>query len=315
MTSPSLEAINLTKKYGSFTALSKLNLKLEGSKCVGFLGPNGAGKTTTLKIFTDMIRPTGGMALINGIDVNKEKKKALKSVGVLIETPEIYGSLSAREALSMIAEIKGIPRASVRKSVEDVSELVKMKGLLNQKIKKMSKGMKQRINIAAAILGNPEIVILDEPTSGLDPRGMSEVRDIIKDLKKENRLIFMSSHLLSEVSEICDDVAMINHGKLLAYGPIEKIVEKFSKVGAVEVEVNLFRPVTGDTIDRLRNIKGVRSVKKVDSKTVLLQVIGGLKGQEEVLSRLVRIKLGIVGFKQSSSALEETYLSMFKETV
>ncbi len=315
MTSPFLEAVNLTKRYGSFTALSNLNLKIEGPKCVGFLGPNGAGKTTTLKIFTGLIRPTEGKALINGINVNSNKKKALESVGSLIETPEIYGSLSAREALSLIAKIKGIPADSVKKSIAEVSELVNMKELIDMKMKNMSKGMKQRINMAAAMLGNPDILLLDEPTSGMDPRGMSEVRDIIKDLKKESRLIFMSSHLLSEVSEICDEVAMVDHGKLLAYGPIDAIVNKFSRARGAEIEVNVLKPLNAVVLKRIRKIDGVKSVRQINDRTISIWITDGLKGQEAVLSKLVELKIGVVGFRQSLSALEKTYLNVFKETV
>src|SRR5229473_3636708 len=180
MSVPSIVAENLTKNYGSFTALFKLNLKIEGSKCVGFLGPNGAGKTTTLKIFTDMIRPTEGKALINGIDVHLNKRKALSSVGSLIESPEIYPSLTPREALSMVSEIRGLPRSEKRKKIEEVVSEVKMEEWLDKKVGKFSKGMKQRINISAALLSEPEILLLDEPSTGLDPRGMSEVREIVK---------------------------------------------------------------------------------------------------------------------------------------
>ena len=253
MANPSIQAIGLTKRYNSFTALSNLNLKVEGAKCVGFLGPNGAGKTTTLKLFTDMIRPTAGRALVNDIDVHKEKKRALASVGTLIETPEIYPSLTEREALSMIAEIKGIPHNSIGNSVREVLGKVKMEKWIDQKVGKMSKGMKQRINIAAALLGDPQVVLLDEPTSGLDPRGMSEVRDIIKDLKKENRLIFMSSHLLSEVSELCEEIAMIDHGKLIAYGPIDEVTSRFSEKGATLVEVSLVKILLKGLSEKLSN--------------------------------------------------------------
>ncbi|HWY28700.1 MAG TPA: ABC transporter ATP-binding protein, partial [Candidatus Sulfotelmatobacter sp.] len=205
---PSIEAVNLSKRYGSFSALSNLNLKIEGSKCVGFLGPNGAGKTTTLKLFTDMIRASEGKALINGISVHENKKKALASVGSLIESPEIYPALTPREALSMVAEIRGMPRSERKRKIEDVVAEVKMEEWLDKKVGKFSKGMKQRINISAALLSEPEILLLDEPSTGLDPRGMSEVREIVKSLKQKNRLIFMSSHLLNEVSDICDEVAM-----------------------------------------------------------------------------------------------------------
>jgi ABC-2 type transport system ATP-binding protein len=315
MANPSIQAIGLTKRYNSFTALSNLNLKVEGAKCVGFLGPNGAGKTTTLKLFTDMIRPTAGRALVNDIDVHKEKKRALASVGTLIETPEIYPSLTEREALSMIAEIKGIPHNSIGNSVREVLGKVKMEKWIDQKVGKMSKGMKQRINIAAALLGDPQVVLLDEPTSGLDPRGMSEVRDIIKDLKKENRLIFMSSHLLSEVSELCEEIAMIDHGKLIAYGPIDEVTSRFSEKGATLVEVSLVKKLQESLLKRIRKLSGVKSLEKSGYNQLNLRITGGLKAQERILEKLVRMKIGVVSFKPSASALEETYLKVFKETI
>ena len=225
---PSIEAINLTKQYGSFCALSDLNLKIEGTKCVGFLGPNGAGKTTALKMFTDLIKPTKGQALINGVNVHTHKKKALECVGTLIETPEIYSSLTPRESLTMIAEIRGIPHAAQKKRVEEVTAELRMEEWIDKRVGKFSKGMKQRICIASALLSDPEVILLDEPTTGLDPRGMSEVRDIIKGLKGKNRLIFMSSHILSEVSDVCDEVAMINHGKLIIYDTLPHVTAKFA---------------------------------------------------------------------------------------
>src|SRR5256885_8284182 len=243
MSAPSIVAENLTKRYGSFAALSNLNLKIEGAKCVGFLGPNGAGKTTTLKIFTDLIRASGGQALINGVDVHKEKKKALDPCGVLIETPEIYPSFTPREALSMIADLRGIPQADRTKRIEAVVSEVKMDEWMDKKVGKFSKGMKQRINIAAALLSDPEIVLLDEPTTGLDPRGQAEVRDIVRSLKKKNRLVFMSSHLLNEVQEICDEVAMIDHGKLVVYDSLSNVTKRFSTDGASVVEIELSRDI------------------------------------------------------------------------
>lgn len=142
---PSIEAVNLTKKYGSFTAVSNLNLKIEGTKCIGFLGPNGSGKTTTLKMFTDLIRPSSGQALINGVNVHTHKKQALASVGTLIETPEIYPALTPREALRWIAEIRGIPAEERNKRIEEAVAEVQMSGWIDNRVGKFSKGMKQRI--------------------------------------------------------------------------------------------------------------------------------------------------------------------------
>jgi ABC-2 type transport system ATP-binding protein len=249
---PSIEASNLSKNYGSFTAVSNLSLKLEGAKCVGFLGPNGAGKTTALKMFTDLIRPSSGEALINGVNVHKQKKKALESVGTLIEMPEIYPALTPREALTMIAEIRGVPKDERKRRVEDAVSEVRMGEWIDKRVGKFSKGMKQRICVASAILSDPSIVLLDEPTTGLDPRGMSEVRDIIKSLKNKKRLIFMSSHLLSEVSDVCDEVAIIDHGKLIVYDTLFNVIAKVSG-GENVVEIGL-RNTVDISLKKLREI-------------------------------------------------------------
>jgi len=313
----SLEAVNLTKRYGSFTALSDLNLKIEGSKCVGFLGPNGAGKTTTFKIFTDMIRPSEGRALINGLDVHKEKRKALEQCGVLIETPEIYPSLNPREALSMIAEVRGMPSGERIRRIEEVVGEVKMGEWIDKKVGKFSKGMKQRINVAAALLSDPQIVLLDEPTVGLDPRGMAEVRDVVKSLKKGGRLIFMSSHLLGEVSEVCDEVAMIDHGKLLVYDTIANVTARFSGDGGLNVaEVGLARAIDDQTLtSRIASIPGVTSAERVETTSLRLRFSGGKEVQERLLSELAAMKIGVISFRLSASALEDTYLKLIKETL
>ena len=312
---PSIEAINLTKQYGVFTALSGLNLEIEGAKCVGFLGPNGSGKTTTLKMFTDLIMPTKGQALINGINVHSEKKKALASVGTLIETPEIYSSLTPREALTMIAEIRGVPVEERKKQIEEVVTEVHMTEWIDKRVGKFSKGMKQRICIASALLGNPSIILLDEPTTGLDPRGMSEVRDIIKSLKGKNRLIFMSSHILSDVSDVCDEVAMIDQGKLIVYDTISAVTAKFSGGNNV-VEVGLARPINNGVVTQ--NIGALASVvktEKIDDKNLRIIFNGGLDVQERLLNDLVKLDVGVVSYKAASSELEEVYLRLIKATL
>ncbi|PVX25186.1 MAG: ABC transporter ATP-binding protein [Candidatus Bathyarchaeum sp.] len=312
---PSIEASNLSKNYGSFSAVSNLNLKIEGAKCVGFLGPNGAGKTTALKMFTDLIRPSSGEALINGVNVHKQKKKALESVGTLIETPEIYPALTPREALTMIAEIRGVPKAERKMRIEEVVSEVRMSEWIDKRVGKFSKGMKQRICVAAAILSDPCVVLLDEPTSGLDPRGMSEVRDIIKSLKNKKRLIFMSSHLLSEVSDVCDEVAMIDHGKLLVYDSISNVTAKVSD-GNNFVEIGLRKTVDAKLVNKIASkLPYIVKAEKSDGTTCRIQFTGGLDTQEKLLAELVKMKIGIVSYKPSSSALEGAYLSLIKNTL
>lgn len=312
---PSIEAINLTKQYNSFCALSDLNLKIEGTKCVGFLGPNGAGKTTALKMFTDLIKPTKGQALINGENVHTNKKKALESVGTLIETPEIYSSLTPREALTMIAEIRGISHAERKKRVEEVTAELRMEEWIDKRVGKFSKGMKQRICIASALLSDPEVVLLDEPTTGLDPRGMSEVRDIIKRLKGKKRLIFMSSHILSEVSDVCDEVAMINHGKLIIYDTLPHVTAKFSGGNNV-VEVGLVRPIDTQIVTQtIATLPDVVAAEKIDDKDLKISFKGGLDVQERLLNDLVKLNIGVASYKTASSELEDVYLKLITATL
>ena len=309
--------MNLTKRFGSFTALSSLNLKIQGAKCVGFLGPNGAGKTTTLKIFTDLIRASEGKALINGVDVHAEKKKALDPCGTLIETPEIYPALTPREALSMIGEIRGIPKNQRSGRIGEVLQEVKMEEWADKKVGKFSKGMKQRINIAASLLTEPEIVILDEPTTGLDPRGQAEVRDIVRSLKRKNRLVFMSSHLLNEVSEICDEVAMIDHGKLLVYDKLSNVTARFSQDGGGSVlEAELMRDIDQQTInDGISGLDGVISFEMVNPRSLRFKVSGGLNQQARLLAELAKMNIGLISFRPSSSSLEDSYLNLIKDTM
>ena len=311
----SLEAVGLSKNYGSFTALSDLNLKIEGSKCVGFLGPNGAGKTTTLKIFADLISPSSGRALINGTDVHKNKRLALSSCGTLVETPEIYPALTPRKALMMIAELRGIPNADRKRRIEESLAEVKMEEWADKRVGKFSKGMKQRINVASAILSDPEIVILDEPTMGLDPRGMSEVRDIVKSLKKKGKLVFMSSHLLSEATEICDEVAMIDHGKLLVYDTLANVSSRFSSSGNL-VDVTLARRADFEKLKaQVLALQGVSSVESIDTLNFRIGIAGGVETQERLLSDLVSLKIGVISYREASLALEDAYLNLIKDTV
>ena len=305
---PSLEARGLTKRFGSFTALDHLNLKVDGAKCVGFLGPNGAGKTTTLKMFTDLIFPSEGEAFINGVSVQDDRKRALSVCGDLIESPEIYPSLTPREALEMSGALRGMRPNEIRSRTAEVLEEVKMTEWATQKVGRFSKGMKQRVNIAASLLSDPEVVILDEPSTGLDPRGMAEVRNIVRGLKKENRLIFMSSHILSEVVDVCDEVALIDHGKLLFYDALSNVSSRLTG-NATSVQLTFLQPVPDETLSaQVASLPGVTAVSRVDPKRAKVMITGGAEVQAQVLERLAAARLGLLSFEPSQSALEELYL-------
>jgi ABC-2 type transport system ATP-binding protein len=308
---PSLEAIKMTKKFGSFTAVSDLNLKIQGTKCVGFLGPNGAGKTTTMKMFTGLISTSSGNALINGVDVKKDKKAALASCATLIETPEIYPALTPKEAMSMLCEIRGVPKSERNKRIDEALAQVKMQEWETKKVGSFSKGMKQRVNVASTLLSDPEVIILDEPSTGLDPRGMSEVRDIVKSLG--NRLVFMSSHLLAEVTEVCQEVALIDHGKLLVYDTIENVTSKFAGKGNA-VEVRFARDVDQAVAGRLGSIAGVQSVTKLNERQVRIKYDSSVTSQQALFEQVAGLKVGALSL-DAASGLEEAYLSLIKETL
>jgi ABC-2 type transport system ATP-binding protein len=308
---PSLEAVKITKKFGGFTAVNDLNLKIQGTKCVGFLGPNGAGKTTTMKMFTGLISATSGTAFINGVDVSKDKKAALASCSTLIETPEIYPSLTAKEAMTMLCEIRGVPAPERNKRIDEALAKVKMQEWETKKVGSFSKGMKQRVNVASTLLSDPDVLILDEPSTGLDPRGMSEVRDIVKSLG--NRLVFMSSHLLAEVTEVCQEVALIDHGKLLVYDTIDSVTAKFAG-GSGAVKIGFSRPMDLQTGTTISKIEGVTSFSRINDRSALLKFDPKIVSQERLFEVIAGLKAGAQTF-ESEAGLEDAYLSLIKETL
>jgi ABC-2 type transport system ATP-binding protein len=312
MTRPSIETRKLTKQFGSFTALNGLDLKIEGAKCVGFLGPNGAGKTTTLKMLTDMIFPTSGECFVNDIPVRKDRKSALAYCGVLIESPEIYPSLTPMEMLDMAGRLRGLAPETRRARSEEVLAEVKMGDWADKKVGKFSKGMKQRVNIAATLLHDPQVLMLDEPATGLDPRGMAEVRDIVRGLKKRNRLIFMSSHILPEVTDVCDEVALINKGQLLFYDTLEAITRRFGD-GHSTVDVAFARNVSDSEMSgRIAAVKGVVGAERLDARRIRLRFEGGVEEQSSICESVAALGLGLASFQESKSALEEIYLNQIE---
>ncbi len=306
-----IEIEHLVKTFGDIKAVDDLTLQVPKRKTIGFLGPNGAGKTTTIKILTNLISSTSGSALLNGVDVTKEPKKALAHVGAVVETPEFYPYLTPVETLAYLGRIRGMSPREIALRSEDVLSQVKMTEWKNTRIGKFSKGMKQRLAIAQAILHDPEILILDEPTSGLDPRGMVEVREIIKTLKEKDYTVFMSSHLLGEVQETCDSAALIERGRLLVYDDIENL-KKLTKVSKIEVVAA--DAVPAEALSKVSAIEAVKGVASVNDRTFVMTYEGPEEGRAELLTALQGIGLRIITFSPVGLPLETMYMDLVKES-
>ena len=220
---------NLSKYYNKFLALDNLCLRVAENENVGLLGPNGAGKSTTLKILCGLIRSSSGAAYIDGINIAEKPEQALSRIGAIVETPEFYPFLTPEETLSYLGRLRGMRGDGLKRRIKEVIQLVGLKEWGTVKIEKFSRGMKQRLAVAQALLHDPPILILDEPALGLDPRGVVEFRQIIEEVGKE-KTVFFASHQLGEVAQICNQVAIIDHGKLLAYDNIAQLEEKYQSL-------------------------------------------------------------------------------------
>lgn len=306
-----IEIENLRKVYGEFVAVNDLNLKIKKNSFTGLLGPNGAGKSTTLKILTHLINATSGSAYLDGIDVTVDPKKALKRVGTVIETPEFYYYLTPRETMRYVGELIGMRKEAIKTQTEEILEKVKMVEWGDKKLGTFSKGMRQRIALGQALLNDPRIIILDEPTSGLDPRGMAEMREILKNLRSESNdlTIVMSSHILPEVQDLCDRIAMINHGKLLMDGDISQFT---SISGARTMVVQTVSVPKEEYLEKIRSLEYVHSAERFGND-IQVVINEDLETRKRLYEEVVNLGIGAYSMYESS-ALEETYLKMIKET-
>jgi ABC-2 type transport system ATP-binding protein len=229
---PAIRAIGLSKSYGKRLAVDRLDLQVDRAELFGFLGPNGAGKTTTIRMALGLIAPTGGSVEILGLEVRSHRAQVLPRVGALVESPALYGYLSGRDNLRAIGNLLG---GASEKRIDEVLEIVSLKGRDKDRVRTYSMGMKQRLGLGMALLNNPDLLILDEPANGLDPAGIVEMRDLLRDLAAQGKTVFISSHVLSEVQQICTRVAIINHGKLIRVAPVHDLLQSS---GEYEVKVD-----------------------------------------------------------------------------
>ena len=301
----------LGKDYGRFTALKSLSLVVHDGTTLGFLGPNGAGKSTTIKIMTRLLRPSRGKATLFGLDIQREPTRALTRVGAVIETPEFYGYLTPLETLAYAGRLRGMTRRSIEGRSEEVLKEVRLNDWSAQRIQEFSKGMKQRLAIAQALLHDPDLLILDEPTSGLDPRGMAEIREMIKALKAKGRTIFMSSHLLGEVQEVCDEVALLNHGELLIH---ESVRELARGAESSAFQATFLHPPTEEDLASLSAVPGVRELARAGDGAVDLRISGGEEAQAHILETMVQRGFRVTSYRPLGSPLEQLYLDHIQES-
>lgn len=226
----------VSKYYEDFLALNDLTLRVKRDEDVALLGPNGAGKTTLLKILCGLLRPSSGSAYIDGIDVTKNREKAVSRIGTILETPEFYPYLTPSETLRYLGRLRDMDEGNLENKIEEKLGMVKIKRWSDTKIEKFSRGMKQRLALAQALLHDPPIVLFDEPSLGLDPRGIADVREILKE-EREGKTVFFASHQLSEVEQICNQVAIIDHGKLHAYDSLSSLSEEYGSFEEAYLEL------------------------------------------------------------------------------
>lgn len=256
-----IEVENLTKRYGRHTAVDGISFKVMKGEILGFLGPNGAGKTTTMRILTCYLPPTEGSARVAGFDVFEEPLEVKKRVGYIPETPPLYPDLDVQEFLEFCARIKGLPGPSRKQRIDEAVEKTRIGDVRPNLIGRLSKGYRQRVGLAQAILGNPDVLILDEPTAGLDPKQIIETRELIRGLGGEHTII-LSTHILPEVSMVCSGVVIINKGSIVAQGPIDTLVQQFFPTARLEVEI------VGPPAAVRHGIRGIPGVVSVEELAV-----------------------------------------------
>lgn len=299
-----LQVSGVKKKIGKREIIKDLNLEVKEGEIFGFLGPNGAGKTTTIRMLVGLIAPTEGEIKICGESVQTNKEKALANVGAVVENPELYKYLSGRENLMQIARIRKVSR----KEVEELVELVGLKDRINDKVSKYSLGMKQRLGLAAALIGSPKLLILDEPTNGLDPSGIIDFREVVKKAAKERGMaVFISSHILSEVQNLCDRVAFINHGV------IKSVEEIHNNTMDTDMDSMTLRVSNKElAVEILKSFKSVMSAKIVEDEINFIVKHGEVN---KILNELILKDIYVEEIYKNRKGLEQRYMELVEGSV
>ena len=304
-----IEINHLVKKYGDHIAVNDLTLTVEPGKIYGFLGPNGAGKSTTMNIITGYLGATSGEVKINGFDIFAQPEEAKKCVGYLPEIPPLYVDMTVREYLNFVAELKKLEKGRRNKYVEEAMETTGITAQQSRLIRNLSKGYRQRVGFAQAVLGYPEIIILDEPTVGLDPKQIIEIRELIRHLGEKHTVI-LSSHILPEISAVCDHVFIISKGKLVASDSTENLVNLMS--GAQEIELTV-RTGAGEAAGYLQGEENIARVEQADHDKIRIYAKKGADVREEVFRQMAEHNIPVLEMKTVTKSLEDVFLEITQE--
>ncbi len=305
-----IQVKSLTKMYGQKAAVDNLSFTVNDGEILGFLGPNGAGKTTTMNILTGYLSATEGEARINGIEVLEDPLGVKRQIGYLPEQPPLYLDMTVKEYLNFMFDLKKV-KLDRKEHIDEICELVKIKDVYNRIIKNLSKGYRQRVGIAQALLGNPNVLILDEPTVGLDPHQIVEIRNLIKKLGKKHTVI-LSSHILSEVQAVCDRIIVINRGKLVADGTPDTLSKELSNDHRLIVRVDGPEGDVKNVLSKIGGVVKVESLGRKESGTFdfIIETESGRDVRREVCKRLSERGYAILMFKSNEMSLEDIFMRL-----
>lgn len=309
-----IEISNLVKKYGDHVAVDNLSLTIEPGKIYGLLGPNGAGKSTTMNILTGYIGATSGTVKINGYDILNQPEEAKKCVGYLPELPPLYMDMTVAEYLKFVAELKKIEKKKRKEMINDAMEMTGVSDVSERLIKNLSKGYRQRVGFAQAVLGYPQIIILDEPTVGLDPKQIIEIRELIKKLG-ENHTVILSSHILTEISAVCDHVFIISKGKLVASDATENLINLMSTEQNIDIIAKCDEAVARQVIENVSDVKEVKFEQPEEDDTVKF-VVRAQKGcdiREGLFKAFCNRNITLLEMHSAVKSLEDVFLELTGE--
>ena len=304
-----IEVKNLTKTYGDHEALRDVSFKIANGKIYGLLGPNGAGKSTTMNIMTGCLAPTSGTVRINGFDIYEQAIEAKRLIGYLPEQPPLYDDMTPEEFLLFVAEAKGVhPELSLRQ-VKEVMALTNITDMKDRLIANLSKGCRQRVGIAQAMLGNPEVIILDEPTVGLDPKQLVEIREMIRTLG-EDRTVIVSSHILSEVSELCDELLVIAQGKLVAKGTLEDLEAMVGRTDTLHLSVRGDEAGVLEVLRGIVDVTGANVTTSQDAVSITLDIERGRDVRDDIFFAMADKRYAVVAMEIEHKSLENVFLAL-----